>query len=320
MAEPVKRGDKYRHIFMVNGSRYSGSFKTKREARNWEYDIRAKHKSGSPDELAKIQPKHSLSSACDKYLESITPMKRGATLWETRRFNYLLEHFPGRNIEDITSADVAKWRDSMLKSVTGSTINRYWNLYSNLFTIASKEWGWIKVNPFSAVKRPAENPARQTVWKWQQIRRVLREGQRRGGKTGEAVSAFHIALDTSLRLNEALAAPTAYSNESMVISLPSSKVSRALEKIPTTARGRRVLRRVKPFSVEANEASTLFSRLCGELLLTGVQFKDSRATALTLLARRVDVLTLAKISRHKNLELLRKCYYRETPEDISRRL
>jgi hypothetical protein len=322
MAEPVKRGDKYRHIFMVNGTRYSGSFKTKREARDWEYDIRVKAKSGSQDELALIRKRHPLSSACDKYLLSITPMKRGAAEWEARRFNYLIAKFPGKNIEDITSADVARWRDDMAKTVSGSTINRYWNLYSNLFTIAKNEWGWIKANPFSSVKRPLENPPRQTVWRWHQIKRVLREGQRVGGKTGEVVKAFHIALATSLRLKEALAATACYDDRLLIITLPSSKVSGTAEKIPTTARARRTLRLYAgtTFSVGANEASTLFSSLCRKLLLTGVQFKDARATALTLLARRVDVLTLAKISRHKDLELLRKCYYRETPEDISRRL
>jgi hypothetical protein len=53
--------------------------------------------------------------------------------------------------------------------------------------------------------------------------------------------------------------------------------------------------------------------------ITGLQFKDARATALTLMSRKMDVLTLAKFSRHRDLELLRSTYYRESLEDISRR-
>jgi len=40
----------------------------------------------------------------------------------------------------------------------------------------------------------------------------------------------------------------------------------------------------------------------------------------TLLARRVDVMTLARISRHKDLRILLNTYYRESAEDIAARL
>lgn len=69
-----------------------------------------------------------------------------------------------------------------------------------------------------------------------------------------------------------------------------------------------------------NEASTLFSKLCKQQLIKGLEFRDSRATALTLMSRKMDILTLARISRHKNLDLLRSTYYRETAEDIAARI
>ncbi|MDV7398319.1 hypothetical protein RZS08_43345, partial [Arthrospira platensis SPKY1] len=64
----------------------------------------------------------------------------------------------------------------------------------------------------------------------------------------------------------------------------------------------------------------LFSKLVKQLMLGDLHFHDARATALTLLARRVDVLTLARISRHKDLSLLMRVYYRDTPEEIAKRL
>ena len=74
------------------------------------------------------------------------------------------------------------------------------------------------------------------------------------------------------------------------------------------------------FTVEANEASVLFSKLCAELLIVGLTFHDTRASALTWLSRRMDVMTLARISRHKDLRILMDTYYRETAEQISARL
>jgi len=71
--------------------------------------------------------------------------------------------------------------------------------------------------------------------------------------------------------------------------------------------------------VSEARASMLFCHLLNNLLIKDLQFRDARATALTLMARRMDVLTLARISRHKDLKML-LVYYRETPEDISRRI
>ena len=74
------------------------------------------------------------------------------------------------------------------------------------------------------------------------------------------------------------------------------------------------------FTVGANEASTLFSRLVKQLMLGDLHFHDARATALTLLSRKVDVMTLAKISRHKDINLLQRVYFRESEEDIAKRI
>jgi len=41
---------------------------------------------------------------------------------------------------------------------------------------------------------------------------------------------------------------------------------------------------------------------------------------LTHLAKKVDVLTLAKISRHRDLKILMAHYYRETPDQIAARI
>lgn len=44
------------------------------------------------------------------------------------------------------------------------------------------------------------------------------------------------------------------------------------------------------------------------------------AQAAALLSRRMDVLTLARISRHKDLKILMAHYYRESAEQIAARI
>ena len=66
--------------------------------------------------------------------------------------------------------------------------------------------------------------------------------------------------------------------------------------------------------------TTLFRKCRDKLMIEDLHFHDARAEALTRLARRVDVLTLARISGHKDLRVLSEHYYRETAADIARRI
>jgi integrase len=78
---------------------------------------------------------------------------------------------------------------------------------------------------------------------------------------------------------------------------------------------------VRPaFTVNPNEASTLFAKLTKSLLIDGLTLHDARATALTHLSKKVDPMTLAKVSGHKDLSLLMNTYYRPKPEDIAKLL
>ena len=76
----------------------------------------------------------------------------------------------------------------------------------------------------------------------------------------------------------------------------------------------------RPFLVEPNEASTLFRKLTKSLMIDGLTFHDSRATALTLLSKKVDVMTLARISRHKDINLLFNTYYRASTDEIAQKI
>ncbi len=49
-------------------------------------------------------------------------------------------------------------------------------------------------------------------------------------------------------------------------------------------------------------------------------FHDARASALTWLARRVDVLVLARISGHRDISLLHRVYYRATAAELAKGL
>ncbi|WP_116140051.1 hypothetical protein [Paraburkholderia sp. BL27I4N3] len=83
---------------------------------------------------------------------------------------------------------------------------------------------------------------------------------------------------------------------------------------------RAVEHREKCFSVSADSLSALFRKAKIALGIANLTFHDSRGEALTRLSKKVDVLTLSRISGIKNLKILMEHYYRETSEQIAARL
>jgi integrase len=296
-------GNGYRVQAQNKGVRVSKTFEKKKDAREW----------GLEQESAdKLMRPRSFASAATKYRNEVSAKKGGAP-WEVRRLVKMAEEFAGLDLADIKAPQIAEWRDKRLETVSGSTVVREVNLLRNLFNVARLEWHWIDHKPFEGVKMPSENDPRYQVWPWKLIKRVLRAD--RTGKTAEMQAAFHIALRTAMRLAEVLKAPANLSGNVVVVKTKTEKRA----EIPIGRIGRKLLAR-PAFIVGPNEGSVLFSKLCRELLIDDLTFHDTRATALTHLARKVDVLTLAKISRHKDIRLLSAVYYRETASQIAARI
>lgn len=305
-----KYRDAWRAEVQRHGHRATHVAPTKREAQAW-----AIKKELELDAL-KGSSGRTFGQAVAHYEQTVSTTKRGLE-WEKRRFVPMVAHFgEDTPLVQIDSDVIGRWRDKRLETVSGSTVQREANLLRNLFSLARDEWRWIERSPFTGVRLPKHNAARHQVWTWQLIRRVLRAG--RAGKTGEVVRAFRIALHTGLRLSEVLAGR--YDPARRVIDLERTKTG-GRAAVPVTRRAARVLASAPAtFQVDANEASVLFSKLLDELLIDGLTFHDSRASALTWLSRRMDVMTLARISRHKDLRILMDTYYRETAEQISARI
>lgn len=300
--------DGWRAQVQRDGVRATKTFRTKREAQAWATEQESKKS---------LRKSNTLGQAVTKYLESVSATKRNPE-WERRRFGYMLDHFGADTaLSDIDSERIGQWRDARLKTVSGSTVQREANLLRHLFSLAVDEWRWLERNPFKGVRLPSENEPRHARWEWREIRRVIRAGQRSGGKIGEVADAFRIALHTGMRLSEVLAAPQCFDASRRVVKLATSKTGR--REIPVGVRAAKLLQR-PAFTVCPNEASALFSRLTRDNLVTGKTFHDARASALTWLARRVDVLVLARISGHRDISLLHRVYYRATAAELAKGL
>lgn len=310
MAHIHEHNGRWRVQINKQGLRKTKVFDTKREARAWalEMEVTAKERATGW---------RTFEEAAKEYIDRVASKKEGRT-WEVRRVLSFVSYFGHTKLGDLDSPDIARWRDSRLKSVSASTVVREANILKHLFSTARNEWRWMDNDPWRGVKLPKESEPRTARWGWKDIKRVIRAGQRSGGKTREVTEAFHIALRTGMRLQEVLSAPDNFDPRRKVVTVKTKTAAKG-EEIPVGRIAAKLLNR-DSFLVKPNEASTLFARLTKNLMIDGLTFHDSRGTALTLLSKKVDVMTLARISRHKNINLLFSTYYRATTDEIAAKL
>lgn len=287
-----------------------------------------------------------VADAIKEYKEKVSPGKGGAR-WEKVRLDLFLREFPqfaSLPLSEFTTPHVAQWRDARLKgyvrrdgskaeAILGASVNREINLLRNVFTIAREEWHWLDHNPFKGLRMPPDGVARtRRVDPWKEVRPIVRWlGYRTGHapvtKQQEVALAFLVALRTAMRAGEILALGKGsldLRKRVVTIKHKMQYLTGRPREIPLTPSAARLLQtianREECFTVTSASLDALFRKAKTALLIDDLHFHDSRAEALTRLSRRVDVMTLAKISGHKDLRLLQEHYYRETPEQIAARL
>lgn len=273
-------------------------------------------------------PNKTVRDAFDRYEREVSSGKRGR-LEEAKRFAAIIRDFPelaAMKLADVKTPDLAEWRNARLAVVTKGTVQRDINLMRNVWTVARKEWQWCGESPWTALKMPGDNPARDQRIPWQTIKRLVRWLGYRSGRSPqtkyqEVALAFMIALRTAMRAGEIMGLEPS-DIDGPVVRLRSHKTLETVgtRYVPLTPAGARLLGLWKGWTIGAQSLDALFRKAGKACLIGDIHFHDSRAEALTLLARKVDVLTLAKISGHRDVNLLLARYYRETAQQIAARL
>lgn len=224
-------------------------------------------------------------------------------------------------LADLRAPALAAWRDRRLLGVTPGSVQRDVNLLRAVFRVARREWQWIEHDPFEGFDNPGDNKARTRRVGWREIRAVCRAlGYPGASKSAEVARMWLIALRTAMRCGELCSlTPATVDRKARVAHLTLTKNGDP-RAVPMTRAAVRLFKGWKGWTVDAPSVDTLFRKATRRCGIVDLHFHDSRAEALTRLARRVDVLTLARISGHRDLNLLMRVYYRESAADIARRL
>lgn len=310
MATIRKRGKRWRVEIRRVGVVMSQSFGSKGAAENWatitEADIIARAR-------GQVVSGHTLREALDKYADEVSPLHRG-THWEVVRLTMFKRDIPfvGRQIDRIQSGEVASWRDARLKVVSGSTVKRELGLLSQVFEYARREWRWTASNPVKDVRKPAESASRTRTVHWREWRALLRAvdwrpGQEPKTRTALAVACFALSTRTAMRAGEVLSLK-GVDQRRRVAHLPLTKNGNSRD-VPLSRQAIRILDRLTlPIALTATDLDALFRRARGLALIEGLTYHDSRHTATTMLAKKLPVMDLARVTGHSDLKQLLKYY------------
>lgn len=315
------------------GVRASKMFQTKAAAQAWAVEEEAKILRG----IGKLYPDKTLADALDKYRAEVSINKRSSHS-EGLRFAAMMRDFPalcGKLLQEITPADIGSWRDARRQSVSDSSVVREASTLKNLWNVARDEWGWCGESPWKKVKMPRKAHARTRQTHGGELYRLLRGlGYRTGVRPDmpqqQVALAYLVAHHTAMRAGEILSLRrSSVDLARRVIRLDRHKTDSevGVRHVPFTTRAARLLRlldgwaaeagRDTYFTISSQSLDTLFRKVRDRLLIDNLRFHDSRAAALTRLSKRMDVLRLAKISGHKDLNQLLSAYYRETAADVA---
>jgi integrase len=352
MASIIKLADgRFRAHVHVNGQRASAIHAGKREAQLWASRKTVELKATSDSRAGDI---FTLKELLTKYLAEVTEKKRGKKV-ETARINRMIKHdlesWMDEKVSRITEEDLKKWKLSREGEVSPGALARDMGVLSNVFTKAV-EWKWIKASPMSGVEKPPKVDHRERIFEIWEVRLIMRKlGWKHGqpgirGK-GKVAVMLLLALRTGMRAGELHGLEwnsiklmpieklrkgrQSTSNEKGKIQcnlpvgtayLPKTKNGSARE-VPLSQKAVRLVLKAKRFDSErvfpissTQYLDKLFNKARVEARLKNLKFHDSRHTAATWMAPKVNPLALCKIFGWKRIEQA-MVYYNPKPIDFA---
>lgn len=327
MATIERRGKTWRARVRKLGTDKTETFRTKRDAEAWATQLEAEITAGRRGDI----PDKSFGDLVTRYADEVTPAKRGARPELLRLKRVLQDKIAAVRLPDLNETHVTAWRDRRLQSVGPASARREWITLSHACNIAIREWRWLRSNPFDLVKKPLPAPPRKRRPQGDELARILHalgysETEPVLSKTQAVGAAALFAVETAMRESE-IARLRWCDIEGRVAHVLKSKTDdhkSVGRDVPLSGEAVRILGRLpRPdealpcFGVEAASIDALWRRAKAKALIEGLTFHDLRREALTRLAKKVDVLTLAKISGHRDLRILSAVYYAPDMQDVA---
>ncbi len=262
-----------------------------------------------------------LKDALPKYQNTVSILKKGYEQ-ERYRLAQLSRSFLGaKKVSEITSVDIATYRDSRLatinvktkKPLSSSTVRLEMSLLSNFFDLARIEWGFTRnPNPCADVRKPKVPPGRDRRLTAREERLIIRYANNHPNR--ELLSIITIALATAMRQGEILGLRWEHINfKTRVAHLPETK-NGSKRDVPLSTKARDALIRLGSkssgavFAYTKHGVKSTWRFMLQKLGIKDLHFHDMRHEAVSRFFElgTLDMMEIAAISGHKSLSMLKR--------------
>ncbi len=349
MATYQKRGRRWRAIIRLRNHYETETFSTKGEAQVWATAVEAAILAG---ERGDVPPNKTFGDLLLRYAKEVSSTKRGER-WERVRIERLVLGRPDEDppvlpdplasvpLQSLSATDIAAWRDRRSREVSAGAVRRDWTLLSHACTVAVREWRWLRSHPMENVRRPAPPRPRDRIFTDNEIERILFAlGYSRSNQpatmTARVGAAFAFALETAMRAGEIVGMRWSdVDRGARYVSITgevsgAGKTAAARRDVPLSSAALAIIDQLagpepadpdkSVFGISSTQTlDALFRKAKARALVEGATFHDSRHTAITRLAGRLDVLALARMVGHRDLRML-QVYFNESASDLAKRL
>ncbi len=273
---------------------------------------------GPPE--APVLPTSTIKEALKTYTDRVSIHKRGAKQ-EKYRARPIWRSFLGKiKISEITTVDVANYRDMRLATVaphtkrlvSPNTVRLELAMLSDLINIAIIEWGACTDNPVLRVRKPKLPPGRDRRITWGEERKLLRAASAHPNQ--ELYSIIVLAIETAMRQGEILSLEWEHVDlRTRIAHLPITK-NGSKRDVPLTLRAVDAITRLgiqtqgKVFKYSSDGLKSAWRALVKRCSIENLHFHDLRHEAVSRLFElgTLDMMEVATISGHKSMQMLKR--------------
>lgn len=321
----TKVGKRWRVQVYVNGKRHSSKyFETKKAAMLWEVEEKDRIKNNR----SRDSRHRTFADILTRYKDTVTPSKKGQ-LWETRRIEMLLrDKLAQVPLSELSRRDIADWRDRRMAEVSPGTVNRELNLISHCCRVAADDWEWLSDVPTRSLRRPKNPKPRDRRITQDEIDTLCFAMEVDGVtpikmKKQEVCVAFLFAIETAMRMGE-ICSLKPENIKGRVAYLCDTK-NGFPRNVPLSERALELIAMLPPndkgtlWSLDGVQMSSMFKKYRDKCQIEDLTFHDTRHEAITRLAKKLKVLDLARMTGHRDLNML-QIYYNESADAIAEQL
>ena len=251
-------------------------------------------------ELQSLNKKISLKDLINKYLDEVTPLKKGHIVEKQRLKRLLKEPMVNQKVYQLKTKDFLEFKQRRIKD--GNRTCAYdLVLLHHIYSTAIKQWCYpIPQNPLSNIKKPRNNPPRERRLNDNETKYILNHQF----KNKNMNNIIELAIETGMRRSEILSITNDDIRDNYIY-LSDTK-NNSPRKIPLTKKVNEIINKsILPYSISSNAVRLNWYRMTKRAGIVDLHFHDLRHEAISrFFEKGLSIPEVSLISGHKDVRQL----------------